>query len=125
MEKILLIDDEPDIISTLKGFLELREYSVVTASDGEEGMKKFESENPAVVICDIRMPNKDGFQFLKEIREKKAWVPIIILSALSDPASVLKGHSLEADQYLAKPMDLEKVLKSIQFMISITPLRRR
>jgi DNA-binding response OmpR family regulator len=125
MNRILIIDDEPEMLETLKSYLEPRGYEVVTAKDGAEGLAKFEAEKPNLVICDIKMPKKDGFEFLKEIREKKAWVPIIILSVLDDPATVLKSNSLEADYYLSKPMNLEIVLKAVKLMLSLAPLRRR
>lgn len=65
MQKILIIDDEKDIIAIIRDFLSARGYDVCGALDGSEGLKKFDTENPDIVICDIKMPNVDGFQFLK------------------------------------------------------------
>jgi DNA-binding response OmpR family regulator len=125
VEKILLIDDEVDAIGFLKDFLSSRGYSIATAFNGDEGLKKFDAELPDVIICDIKMPQKDGFQFLKELRIGRKWVPVIILSALSDPRNILKGYDLEADYYLTKPIDLEATLKAIQIMLSLIPLRKK
>lgn len=124
MEKILIIDDEIQILDTLKTYLGQRDYEVITATDGEDGIAKFSSHNPGLVICDINMPKKDGFQFLQEVRKFKFWTPVIILSAISDPSNILKAHDLEADHYLTKPFKLEDILKTVRLMLSLTQLRR-
>ena len=124
MKKILIIDDEKDIVDLLSGFLNQRGYAVAVAMDGEEGLNKFDTENPDIVLSDIKMPNKDGFQFLKEVRAYRKWVPIIIISAMDDPASVLKGYDFQADFYLSKPIDLNETLRSVEIMLSLAPLRK-
>ena len=124
MKKILIIDDEKDIVDLLSGFLNQRGYAVAVAMDGEEGLNKFDTENPDIVLSDIKMPNKDGFQFLKEVRASRKWVPIIIISAMDDPASVLKGYDFQADFYLSKPIDLNETLRSVEIMLSLAPLRK-
>ena len=123
MPKILLIDDEPDAIEMMAEYLSARGHAITSSSDGEDGLVKFDATKPDVVICDIRMPKKDGFQFLQEVRAKRQWVPVIIVSALSDPASVLKSYGLEADYYLSKPLNLEDLDKAIRVMASLIPLR--
>lgn len=124
IKKILIIDDEPAILTTLSEFFSARGYSSATALDGEEGMKKYDTEKPDLVLCDIKMPKKDGFQFLKEVRSSKRWVPIIIISALTDPSSMLKGYDFKADYYLTKPLDLNETLKAVEIMLSLAPLRK-
>ena len=125
MQKILIIDDEKDISDILAGFLEPRGYTIASASNGEEGLRKFDAENPDIVICDIKMPVKDGFEFLKELRDSRKWVPVVILTGLTEPANILKGYDLEADYYITKPIDLNEVLKTIQIMLSLAPLRKK
>lgn len=125
MQKILIIDDEPEIVSVLSEFLSARGYAIATAGDGEEGVVKFDSENPDMVMCDIKMPRKDGFQFLKEVRSSKRWVPVIIISALTDPHSMMKGYDFQADYYLTKPLDLMDTLKAVEIMLSLAPLRKQ
>ena len=125
MEKILLIDDEKDIVEIMSEFLSARGYAIAKAYDGEEGVQKFDSEKPDVVVCDIKMPRKDGFDFLKEVRSSRKWVPVIIISALSEPAAIMKGYDFEADYYITKPINLEDALKAIQIMLSLIPLRKR
>ena len=125
MQKILIIDDEKDIVEMLSDFFTARGYAVSKAYDGEEGISKFDSDNPDIVMCDIRMPRKDGFAFLTEIRSSRRWVPIIIVSAISEPVNIMKGYAFEADYYITKPIDLEAALKTLQIMLSLAPLRRK
>ncbi len=125
MQKILVIDDEKDIVDLLSEFFTARGYAVSRACDGEDGLKKFDSDNPDIVMCDIKMPKKDGFAFLEEIRSSRKWVPVIIVSAMSDPANIMKGYDFEADYYIAKPIDLEAALKALQIMLSLAPLRKK
>jgi len=123
--KILIIDDEPDALDMITEFLSKRNFEIVTALDGEEGLKKFNDESPSVVVCDIRMPKKDGFQFLGDLRNGKEWVPVIILSALTDPSAAFQSYRLEADYYLTKPVNLPDLLKAIEIMFSLIPLRKK
>ena len=88
-------------------------------------MNKFNAESPDLVLLDLKMPKKDGYEFLKHIRENKEWVPVIIISALSEPKDVFKGYEYEADYYLTKPIDLENLLRAIQIMLSLIPLRKK
>jgi len=124
MKKILIIDDEKEIVDLLSDFLSQRGYAIAVAMDGEEGVRKFDTENPDIVLSDIKMPNKDGFQFLKEVRASRKWVPIIIISAIDDPVSVLKGYDFQADFYLSKPIDLNETLRSVEIMLSLAPFRK-
>ncbi|MBN2453334.1 MAG: response regulator, partial [Candidatus Omnitrophica bacterium] len=73
MQKILIIDDEKDMVNMLTEYFAGRGYAISQAYDGEEGIQKFDSEKPDIVLCDIKMPKKDGFEFLKEIRASKKW----------------------------------------------------
>ena len=125
MQKLLVIDDESEAVEMLRGFFTDRGYSVATAFDGDDGLGKFDAENPDVVICDIKMPKKDGFQFLKELRLSRKWAPVIIVSALNEPQNILKGYSLEADYYITKPINLEDALKAVKIMCSLIPLRKK
>lgn len=125
MQKILIIDDEKDILNTLSEFFTARSYAVSTACDGEEGIKRFDSDKPDIVMCDIKMPQKDGFEFLKEIRSSRKWVPVIIVSAMSEPVNIMKGYDFEADYYIAKPINLEETLKIVKVMLSLAPLRKQ
>lgn len=124
-QKVLVIDDEKEVNDILSDFLSPRGYSVVWAMDGNDGLRKFDAEDPDIVVCDLKMPNKTGFEFLKELRRSRRWVPVIILTAMTEPASILKGYDLEADYYITKPIDLNETLKAIQIMLSLAPLRKK
>jgi DNA-binding response OmpR family regulator len=124
MPKILVMDDEKEAVDMLITFLSSRGYTAISASDGVEGLKKLDEEHPDVVLCDIRMPKKDGFQFLTELRQTRKWTPVIIVSAVTEPAEILKGYNLEADYYITKPLNLEDVLKAVKIMLSLIPLRK-
>ena len=125
MHRILVIDDEKDIVDMLAEFFTARGYAVSTAGDGEEGLQKFDSDKPDVILCDIKMPKKDGFAFLQEIRSSRKWVPIIIVSAMADHTSMMKGYQFEADWYITKPINLEDTLKALKIMLSLAPLRKK
>lgn len=125
MQRILVIDDERDAVELLADFFLARGYAVSRAYNGEEGVQKFDADNPDIVMCDIKMPQKDGFEFLQELRSSRRWVPVIIVSGLTETANIMKGYDLEADYYLAKPVNLEEALKAIQIMLSLAPLRKQ
>lgn len=124
-QKVLVIDDEKEVSDILVDFLSPRGYSVVWAMNGDDGLKKFDVESPDIIVCDIKMPVKNGFEFLKELRDSRKWVPVIILTAMTEPSSILKGYDLEADYYITKPIDLNETLKAIQIMLSLAPLRKK
>jgi DNA-binding response OmpR family regulator len=71
------------------------------------------------------MPVKDGFGFLRDLRSSKKWIPVIILTAVTDPSSTLKGYDLQADYYITKPLNLNEILKAVQIMLSLAPLRKK
>jgi DNA-binding response OmpR family regulator len=102
--KILVIDDDKNIVEAIQiGFqLQWQEVEVVSAVDGEQGIKMFYEENPDLILLDVMMPYKDGYSVLKEIRRTND-VPIIMLSARGEELDKVKGLELGADDYLTKP----------------------
>lgn len=125
-KKILVIDDDESLIRMLKTNLERSgSYEVIAAYNGEEGLEKVEKEDPDLVILDIMMPGKDGFEVLKELRrEGVKWRPVIMLTAKSDFDVAKKGYKLEADFYIAKPFKLEVLRRGIETMLSVISLRQ-
>ncbi|MBC8436381.1 MAG: response regulator [Candidatus Omnitrophica bacterium] len=123
--KLLVVDDERDIADTLAKTLTREGYETVVAYDGEEALQKLKAENPDIIILDLIMPKLNGFDVLKEVREKykDKWRPVIIVSAKSDLESVKKGYGLEADHYLTKPCSVENILRGIRIMISLMSAR--
>jgi DNA-binding response OmpR family regulator len=124
--KVLLVDDDRDIVETLAKILTREGYEVVSAFDGEEGLQKVKDTNPDLVILDLVMPKLNGFDVLKEIREKHKdkWRPVIIVSATNDLEAIKKSYNLEADHYLTKPATVENILRGIRTMVSLIPLRK-
>ena len=124
--KLLVVDDDKDIAEPLQRQLERKGYQVRVAFDGEEALQKVSEDLPDVVLLDLIMPKRNGFEVLKEIREKykDKWIPVIIISAKTDLDSVKDSYNMEADHYLIKPCSIDNILKGITTMISLIPLRK-
>ena len=107
---ILCIDDETLLREDIVEELEDEGYKVLQASDGHEGLKQILSHRPDLVICDITMPRKNGYELLKEVRGEhgfSAEMPFIFLSALADKEHLVAGLKLGADNYMTKPVDFD------------------
>ena len=119
MKKILVIEDEKDIQNIIKAFLENADYKVETADDGLEGINLIQKNSYDLVLLDIMMPQIDGFVVCEMIRKNNN-VPIIILTALTDEESQLKGFDKLADDYITKPFSMPVVLKHIEAILRRT-----
>ena len=119
MKKILVVEDEKDIQNIIKAFLENAEYKVETADDGLEGINIIQKNKFDLILLDIMMPKIDGFVVCEMIR-KNSNVPIIILTALTDEESQLKGFDKLADDYITKPFSMPIVLKHIEAILRRT-----
>ena len=115
MYKILLADDEPDIVEILKYNLEKENFKVLVAYDGEEAIRKV-AELPDMIILDIMMPKMDGFQVCSEIRRSSAYskIPILFLTAKSNEADEIKGLQLGANDFIQKPVSTQKLLARVK-----------
>ena len=121
-EKILLVDDDPDILDALGMILEARGYQVVTARDGVEGLANIKAENPDLLILDLLMPKMDGFAVCKELQDPR-WskfkkIPILILTSVREEASRRRyeletGLELDVDDYIEKPVSPEVLLDRV------------
>ena len=119
-EKILIIDDEKEFLDLLENALKRQGYDVIKAVDGIEGLERARSQKPDMVICDIRMPNKDGYAVLKEIRKDiDKNLPIIMLSAIEDFKNIQEAYDCEADFYVSKPVEFITLLKNIRALLNI------
>lgn len=105
--KILIVDDEPFNVDYLEQELEDLEYNTVTAYNGKEALEQVAAESPDLVLLDIQMPIMDGFQVLSRLKANPNTrdIPVIVISAMSDMNSVVKGISIGAEDYLPKPFD--------------------
>jgi len=123
--RILIVDDDRDIVEPLKNRLSREGFETTVAFDGEEALVKAKEDNPDIILLDLVMPKLNGFEVLREIREKHKdkWRPVIIISAKTELESLKSCYKLEADHYLTKPCEFEKILLGIETMISLIPLR--
>ncbi|MFH0790483.1 MAG: response regulator [Candidatus Omnitrophota bacterium] len=122
--KILCVDDEKNLVDIYSAGLIKAGYEVVIAYDGEQALEKAEQDKPDVVILDLMMPKLNGFEVLMQIRKRfKKWIPVIIYSAENDLESLKKAYRLEADHYLTKPCSMENMIRGVETMLSLIPLR--
>ena len=117
---VLVVDDDPAIRRILSQTLELEDYEVDLAADGEEALSAVHSKAPDVIILDVMMPKKDGFGVLKELRadETTSRIPVILLTAKSSQQDVWEGWEQGADYYLSKPFDIEELLRFLDYVLS-------
>ena len=113
---ILIIEDEESIQNIIKAFLEDAGYTVVLAADGLEGIEQFRVNKPDLVLLDLMLPKIDGFAVC-EILRKESHVPIIMLTALDDDDSQMKGFDALADDYITKPFSMPVVMKHIEAVL--------
>lgn len=117
--KILLVDDEPDILEFLSYNLQKEGYSVVTASDGEEGIQLAEKEKPDLIILDIMMPRMDGVEVCRQLRSKPefATTAIAFLTAREEDYSQIAALEVGGDDYITKPIRLRVFLSRVKMLL--------
>ena len=118
-EKILVVDDDTNICELLRLYLEKDGYDVLTANDGATAVKRFQDENPDLMILDIMLPELDGWQVCREVR-KFSDKPIIMLTAKGETFDKVLGFELGADDYVTKPFDAKEVLARIRAVLRRT-----
>jgi two-component system NtrC family response regulator len=111
--KILVVDDEPEICEVISHYLGKKNYEVITATSAKEAMAKFSSEKPALILLDIRMPDMDGVECLKELKKMNKDIPVIMVSAVTDLDKAKETMKLGATDYLAKPIGFEALEMAI------------
>ena len=121
-EKILIVDDDPDILDALTMILEAKDYQVITAQDGVEGLANLKAEKPDLLILDLLMPKMDGFAVCKELQDPR-WskfrdIPILILTSVREEASRRRyeletGLELDVDDYVEKPIAPDVLLERV------------
>ncbi|MCP3872456.1 MAG: response regulator transcription factor [Desulfobacteraceae bacterium] len=116
-KRILVIEDEVHIADGIRLNLSIQGYAVKLATDGIEGLEKWRSWKPDLIILDIMLPMIDGFSILKTIRQDDEKIPILILSARGDTKDKVKGLRYGVDDYLSKPFDLEEFLLRVDRLI--------
>lgn len=115
--RILLVEDDQNFGDVLRSYLEMNDYDVTLATDGEKGLECYERSEYDLCIFDVMMPKKDGFTLASEIREKDTSMPIIFLTARGIKEDILKGFKIGADDYITKPFNSEELLLRIQAIL--------
>jgi two-component system OmpR family response regulator len=115
--RILLVEDDQNFGDVLRSYLEMNDYDVTLATDGEKGLECYERSEYDLCIFDVMMPKKDGFTLATEIREKDTSMPIIFLTARGIKEDILKGFKIGADDYITKPFNSEELLLRIQAIL--------
>jgi len=120
-KKIMVVDDEPDILTTVGQMLEMSGYEVIRAIDGEECFKKLNesSNNPDLILLDIMMPDISGWDVAAKIKENPRWssIPIVFLTAKGDTSSIGLG-GMAAEDYIVKPFDIKDLITRIQKILN-------
>lgn len=111
--KLLLVEDDPNLGDLLSGYLRAKGYQVELRTDGEQGAKAYAEGGYDLLILDVMMPLKDGFTLAKEIREKDQTTPIIFLTAKSMKQDTIRGFESGADDYLTKPFSMDELLMRV------------
>lgn len=113
---ILVVDDEPRIVRLVRSNLEPNGYKVLTAADGETGLRQAEMHDPDLIVLDIMLPGMDGWEVCRRVREFST-VPIIMLTAKGDESDKVKGLELGADDYLPKPFGIGELLARVKAVL--------
>lgn len=116
-KKILVIDDEPELVKALKIRFESKGYKVAQASDGEEGIKKIQGEKPDLIVLDIMMPAMDGYTFAREVRFNPGTkhIPVIILTAKEKMKDLFEIEGIK--EYIVKPFEYQELLDRIEKLL--------
>ena len=121
-ETILVVDDDPDILELLKMNLEPEGYTMQTASDGESAVQRATMDPPDLILLDVMMPHKDGFQVIEELKDidETKNVPIILVTARGQMEDKIRGLDTGADDYITKPFDLREVTARVEAVLGRT-----
>ena len=123
--RILIVDDESDLVSVLRIGLEIEGFEVISASDGEDGLKKAREDRPDLVVLDLMLPKLDGYRVCRALKfdERYRGLPILILSARSGDQDRRLAFDMGADAFMTKPYDMAALVKLIRARLR-TPAHR-
>jgi len=117
--KVLVVDDEPNIVQTLKDRLEMNDYQVFVAQNGAEGLKTAQEQLPDVILLDVIMPIMDGHEMLEQLRQQD-WgkqISVIMLTARSQAQDIARARACGIEDYVIKPFDLSELLEKIENIV--------
>ncbi|HKP75227.1 MAG TPA: diguanylate cyclase, partial [Longimicrobiaceae bacterium] len=123
--RVLVVDDLPDNVEILRARLESRGYRVDTAASGEEALARVRSVPPHVILCDVMMPGIDGYEVARRIKQDDTlpFIPIILVTALSETEHIVQGLNTGADDYIAKPYHFQELEARVRAMLRIKRLQ--
>jgi len=115
-KRILIVDDEPDVLKLAEFRLRKWGYEIITAFDGQKGLELIRNEKPDLVLLDLRLPNTDGIEVCRQVKNDKELkhIPIILFTATADIAVAEVAKEYGADDYLVKPYEPEQLLKKVR-----------
>ena len=117
MTKILIVEDEPNMVAGLRDNFEFEGYQVVTAPDGVAGLERALSEMPDLVILDVMMPRMSGLEVCQQLKAKRPSIPIIMLTARGQEVDKVVGRELGADDYVTKPFSIRELLARVKAVL--------
>jgi DNA-binding response OmpR family regulator len=117
MEKILIVDDEPNILLSLEFLMKKQGYNVFIARNGKEALEIITNESPAVVILDIMMPEVDGYEVCEYIKTHHSGTKVIFLTAKTKESDIQKGLEMGADLYLTKPFSTRNLVQKVKDLL--------
>ncbi len=114
--KALIVDDEPDIVESIKFRLEIENINCLTAYDGEEALAKAKSENPDIILLDVMLPKINGYKIARMLKFDDNYknIPIIMLTARTQMKDIKLGRETGADEYVTKPFDMEALTEMVK-----------
>jgi DNA-binding response OmpR family regulator len=118
MARVLVVDDEPDSVELLQEFLTGKGYEVITASNGDDALKKVKAERPHLILLDVRMPGMSGFDVLREVRQFDQEVGVIMVTGVNEEEAGRQALKAGAFDYIVKPLDLEYLERSLWYKIT-------
>ncbi len=118
--KILVVEDEPAMVAGLRDNFEFEGYEVITARDGVEGLQRALDESPDLVVLDVMMPRMSGLEVCRQLRAKRASIPIIMLTARGQEVDKVVGLELGADDYVTKPFSIRELLARVKSVLRRT-----
>ena len=122
-KQVLIADDEPNIVAALEYLLQRNGYEVRVARSGDEALKLIEQLQPDLVLLDVMMPQRSGYDVCQRVREREDWrnIKIVMLSARGRDVEVNKGMSLGADLYITKPFSTRELVARINDLLGVGP----
>lgn len=120
MPRVLVVDDDPQVLKLLRLNLEMEGYDVVSAADGNQALDAVANHSPDLIICDVMMPGIDGFEVVRRIRsdEANAGLPIVMLSAKAMGSDVKEGIQAGANEYVTKPFDPSELIDIVDRLLA-------